>query len=265
MLEDPDMEDGTLIRSIFSDVCGDITKKTQILTDVTSKNRDNHSAFIILIKEVIDPIEETNRSIGNTPKANDKFIAIVEDTDKEVTPLTDNDKPLSTPETLQPQSTPLPTEVQLKKKVGTLKFIIGISLGIIFMLLGFIGYKEWNSEKNKDMILSKEAEFNEKEENAGKDSVPVYINHSETNTIHNNAFDQTHESVIEVVSEEMGEIEVQKEDTIETSKPSDTTAKPTAGKLQSLVRVLPNPTDSTKMDKPIESTQAEEEDSLYQV
>lgn len=58
MLEQPDMESGDSLRNIFSEDGGDDERKVAILTGATDENRDNHSAIIIHIIDVIDPIVE---------------------------------------------------------------------------------------------------------------------------------------------------------------------------------------------------------------
>lgn len=60
MLEDRYMEDGTTIRNIFSDLGGDDENKLNILKSVTRDNRDNHSALIIHITDVINPLTSSN-------------------------------------------------------------------------------------------------------------------------------------------------------------------------------------------------------------
>lgn len=72
MLEQPEMEDGTSIRNVFSEMGGDDEHKVEILKAVTEKNRDNHSAIIVHILEVLPDKAEDN----DIP---DKFTAIVED------------------------------------------------------------------------------------------------------------------------------------------------------------------------------------------
>lgn len=80
MLEQDEMEDGTSLRNIFSAMGGDDENKVEILTSVTEKNKDNHTAFIIHITEVMDPIE----SAPAQEEKPDKFAAIVEE-DEEAT------------------------------------------------------------------------------------------------------------------------------------------------------------------------------------
>ena len=70
MLEQGDMEDGTSLRNIFSEQGGDDNRKLKILTGVTAKNRDNHTAFIIHILDVKDPIEIKEKQV----KRDDKII-----------------------------------------------------------------------------------------------------------------------------------------------------------------------------------------------
>lgn len=77
MLEQLEMENGTSLKNIFSHSGGSAFDKVKILRKVTDLNNDNHSAFIILVQEVIngqataqtksgsddnDQIVESNRS-----------------------------------------------------------------------------------------------------------------------------------------------------------------------------------------------------------
>lgn len=52
MLEDDDMENGTFIRNIFSEMGGDDKNKVGILKSVTDNNSDNHSAIIVHVLDV---------------------------------------------------------------------------------------------------------------------------------------------------------------------------------------------------------------------
>lgn len=70
MLEQDEMEDGSSLRNIFSEQGGTDENKVEILRSVTEDNRDNHTAFIVHILEVTDPI---------AVKREEKFTAIVED------------------------------------------------------------------------------------------------------------------------------------------------------------------------------------------
>ena len=54
MLEQPEMESGESLRNIFSQLGGTDENKVKILESVTENNRDNHTAFIIHILEVVD-------------------------------------------------------------------------------------------------------------------------------------------------------------------------------------------------------------------
>lgn len=58
MLEQPDMEDGTVLKRIFSGLVESDERKVEILKGATADNRDNHTAFIIHVTEVTDPIVE---------------------------------------------------------------------------------------------------------------------------------------------------------------------------------------------------------------
>ena len=64
------MDDGNLLFN-FSEATGDDENKVKILTQATSQNSDNHSAFIIHVMDVIDPLPiETVPpvSVANKPK-----------------------------------------------------------------------------------------------------------------------------------------------------------------------------------------------------
>lgn len=143
MLEDPEMEDGSLIRNIFSEKMGDIAKKTQILKNVTKDNRDNHSAFLIQITEVTDPIEDTEKEIATTTPTVG-FAARLEDGPAEI-PAPDSSAPKTSP--IQGEA---PSAAKLKKKLISLKAIIGIGIGIIVVLIGVVGYMAYSSDKDKN-------------------------------------------------------------------------------------------------------------------
>lgn len=54
MLEQPDMEDGTTLRNVFSNAGGNAEEKVRILRNVTKDNGDNHTALIIHVMNVTD-------------------------------------------------------------------------------------------------------------------------------------------------------------------------------------------------------------------
>ena len=61
MLEQAEMESGESLLNIFSDQGGDARRKTEILTGATADNRDNHTAFIIRIVDVIGDSPQLER------------------------------------------------------------------------------------------------------------------------------------------------------------------------------------------------------------
>ena len=54
MLEQADMDSGESLLNIFSTQGGDTRRKVEILSGATADNRDNHTAFVIHIADVID-------------------------------------------------------------------------------------------------------------------------------------------------------------------------------------------------------------------
>lgn len=59
MLEQPDMENGVSLKNIFSEEGGSPAEKVKILRKVTERNKDNHSAFIVYIEDVLDKDHST--------------------------------------------------------------------------------------------------------------------------------------------------------------------------------------------------------------
>lgn len=72
MLEQPDMESGDTIRNIFSEKGGDDKTKIRILKSVTDNNKDNHTAFIIHILDVIGK-SDTIQDAQATAIVNENF------------------------------------------------------------------------------------------------------------------------------------------------------------------------------------------------
>ncbi len=58
MLEEEDMEDGVSLRNIFSEMGGTDNRKINILREATKENRDNHTAIIVHIEDVIGEEKE---------------------------------------------------------------------------------------------------------------------------------------------------------------------------------------------------------------
>lgn len=79
MLEQAEMENGESLKNIFSGMGGTDENKVQILKSVTENNRDNHTAFIIHIIDVMDPIEKILPTVSDKEEKVDKFAAIVEE------------------------------------------------------------------------------------------------------------------------------------------------------------------------------------------
>lgn len=76
MLEDPDMDNGKSLRNIFSEMVDSPERKVEILTDVTEDNRDNHTALIILVEEVLDNIP---RPLPRESDVSSKRMGIIEE------------------------------------------------------------------------------------------------------------------------------------------------------------------------------------------
>lgn len=157
MLEQPEMESGESLRNIFSEMGGSDENKVEILKSVTEKNRDNHTAFIIHILEVDDPIAEGPTESPDLENINDKFIAIVDDDADE--PIIHNDttnegKPVSsvTPPA-NPATPPVTThsanvtDKSAKQSDARVIRIIAVAIVILAAVAGFITFKSCSGIK----------------------------------------------------------------------------------------------------------------------
>lgn len=77
MLEQEEMDSGDSLKNIFSYGGGSIENKVKILKTVTKLNRDNHSAFIIEITDVLNqdtlPINQHNDNLSLQTNQNNKY------------------------------------------------------------------------------------------------------------------------------------------------------------------------------------------------
>ncbi len=84
MLEAPDMESGESLRNIFSGKVPSPEAKVKILKEVTKDNRDNHTALIIHIEEVIGAVPAQP---GKSAAADPDRMGIVEDDGAQAAPV----------------------------------------------------------------------------------------------------------------------------------------------------------------------------------
>lgn len=80
MLEQDDMESGESLKNIFSEEGGDDDRKVEILRGATDENRDNHSAFIIHVLDVHNPVVNSDAE-KNSAASSIKHEAIVEESE----------------------------------------------------------------------------------------------------------------------------------------------------------------------------------------
>lgn len=149
MLEQDEMEDGTSIKNIFSEEGGDAEHKVRILEGATERNRDNHTAFIIHITEVIDPAETATENKESAELPSDKFMAIVEDT--QAPESSKPETPAAKPDTAKPVAKTKPRTVKqllLRWIVSTVVTVIA-ACGIMIA----IGYPGRHKEKGRKADL----------------------------------------------------------------------------------------------------------------
>lgn len=175
MLEQAEMENGESLKNIFSEMGGPDENKVEILKSVTEKNRDNHTAFIIHILEVEDPIEETITEKTSTPILDDKFTAIVEEeteaaeseSENTETDSHSNQDTKEENQTIQPQdgeNLPVEKPDQMPKVVvndgnkkttakrtllsSVIKFL-GAAIGVLIIIIGFSCVRSCSKDKDK--------------------------------------------------------------------------------------------------------------------
>lgn len=145
MLEKPEMEEGTSLKNIFSEMGGSDEHKVEILELVTRYNRDNHTAFIIHILEVEDPIEETTTE-STSEASDDKFTAIIEDD------TTDTAASLpAAKDSQQVASTKAAFGFGYKKLTSLILCFIGAMIVLVVIILGIQGFRSCSSEKHNQL------------------------------------------------------------------------------------------------------------------
>lgn len=109
MVEQVDMDEGTSLKSIFSDMGGNDDNKVRVLRSITEMNRDNHSAFLIHVLDVESPNEKNLKFKTNN--------------------ISD----------IAPQTLPIGTIINSGSTSYTIKKVLGIgSFGITYLALGGI-------------------------------------------------------------------------------------------------------------------------------
>lgn len=164
------------LRISFQKWGGTDENKVEILKSVTEKNRDNHTAFIIHIIEVEDPIEETITEKTSTSVLDDKFTAIVEDEtentesesdntqtdslgnqeskeeDQKIQPKEDENLPVSKPEQMPKvvvDETDKKTTIKRTLLSNVIKFL-GAAIVVLIIIIGFNCVKSCSKDKDKN-------------------------------------------------------------------------------------------------------------------
>lgn len=122
------------IKFIFSDKAGDAENKTRMLVQVTEHNHDNHTALIVHITDVIDPVTDAER---DEPKYLEAYVDDKQENDSKYhmadgTDDNDNDVKKQTHEN--------------NGTGGNMKLIVAV---IAVFLIAFIGFKVYNNISNK--------------------------------------------------------------------------------------------------------------------
>lgn len=157
------MEDEELLDIFATNVCDE--EKRQMLISETSDNKDNHSAYIVHIKEVSH--DEADVSLVNEePTAKCNALNIKPDVEEvSVSPDVEVVKPAGTPP-------PIPNSVivrMVKKQKRKKKLFIAFIAVVVFIAIGLVVfgyYSKHKSETNFCYSLSKESVVNTKYSNS---------------------------------------------------------------------------------------------------
>lgn len=157
------MEDEELLDIFAANVCDE--EMRQMLISETSDNKDNHSAYIVHIKEVSH--DEADVSLVNEePTAKCNTLNIKPDVEKvSVSPDVEVVKPTSTPP-------PIPNSVtvtMVKKQKRKKKLFIAFIAVVVFIAIGLVGFGYYSKHKSETYFcdsLSKESVVNTKYSNS---------------------------------------------------------------------------------------------------
>lgn len=183
------MEDEELLDIFAANVCDE--EKQQMLISETSDNKDNHSAYIVHIKDVTH--DEADVSLVNEePTAKCNALNIKPDVEEvSVSPDVEVVKPAGTPP-------PIPNSVivtMAKKQKRKKKLFIAFIAVVVFIAIGLVGFGYYSKHKSETIFcdsLSKKSVVNTKDSNSllkqnkeadtvKKDSVPQDTSKNERN------------------------------------------------------------------------------------
>ncbi len=135
------MEDDNLCFN-FSDAMGDIDRKVDILTQATQENRDNHTAIIVQVTEVEDPITAEEARAAGVAARPKPITAIVDDSDSTPPPtmapsVAPAAKPAAKPATAQHRATRQAAPVQKEGSAASMRnkgIVIGVAVAIVVLV-----------------------------------------------------------------------------------------------------------------------------------
>ena len=164
----------------FSEAAGTDEEKVHRLTQATSENRDNHTAIIVHIMEVIDPIEGKKPTPAKAPSAPTPIMAEVHDEDEEDIQepvlekgtIAEEKKPMPTP-----SSAPLPP-VKPKRKSRTFQYFLIALIAAFAIAFAVVYFLVLNKDTKKgETAVHEQAQTEERADNyiegTGSQSAPM--------------------------------------------------------------------------------------------
>lgn len=164
----------------FSEAAGTDEEKVHRLTQATSENRDNHTAIIVHIMEVMDPIEEKKPTPAKAPSAPTPIMAEVHDEDEE-----DIQEPVPEKEAVAEEKKPMPAHssapmppAKPKRKSRTFQYFLialiaafAIAFAVVYFLVLNKGGEKGETDAQAPMKTEEKVETNLEE--TGAQSAPM--------------------------------------------------------------------------------------------
>lgn len=142
------MEDENLLFN-FSEATGDDENKVKILTQATSQNLDNHSAIIIHVLDVIDPlaVEDIKPSTASGP---DPIMAKIDDEDINNSPQSSEDNAIAIGKSLSSDNTLFEHPQKRNKAINKWLLVKNYTLFVLFLIILVAGMLFVWSKFSKD-------------------------------------------------------------------------------------------------------------------
>ena len=158
----------------FSDAAGTDEEKVKRLTQATSENRDNHTAIIVHILEVTDPVEERKPAPAQAPSAPTPIMAEVHDETEEEEGGGKDGKPVQIPQTTNRKGS-----LSRYLLIALVTLIVAFAIALYFLVFAKGADKDKAGKQQVEQTPPAETSLNQQTVNANEAVVQEAINHAE--------------------------------------------------------------------------------------